>query len=394
MKKSLILMAMASVALASCVNDVADVAQKEQQKVKVGFSAPVLYNNADSRAVHYGEINHDNKVGNDTYSYPTSESFVVYAILHDEPFTTWADMEPFGFNGKAVSYDPDFKSWVPKDDSGDYYYWPNGYLSFAATSPADLECNGANRTYDETGLKITGFQVSSDLEKQYDLLFSEPVKDCTSNSMQAEGSGKFNGVPIKFYHALSSVHFALQNTAANTVVSLQKLEIRGVENTGTFKENIKDESAEYAFAPGVVEPAWVIDYNDAQNVSYVVYDSTTPKVVGESGETQSQGGLNFPPQPRHLSIYAQELGCKGYSILPLPQDLEDVVLEVTYTVNGEEVRPAVIELDGYANLNEWTMGTRYTYTLLYSADSHLDDIIRFAPETNDWVDSETIVIRL
>ena len=388
MKKSLILMAMAGVALASCVNDVADVAQKEQQKVKVGFSAPILYNNSDSRAVLYGEINDDNKVGNDTYSYPTAESFVVYAIQHDDPFTTWEDMQPFGFNGEAVSYDPDFKSWVPKDNDGDYYYWPNGYLSFAATSPADLELGDGwteeKRRYDETGLTIEDFKVSDDLEKQYDLLFSEPIKNCTSNSMQAEGSGKYNGVPIKFYHALSSVHFALQNTAANTVVALQKLEISGVENKGTFKEGIIDESAEYEFKEGVVVPKWEIDYNDNESVSYVVYDAAS----------QSQGGLNFPQQARHLSVYAEELGLKGYSILPLPQDLEDVVLTVTYTVNGEEVRPAVIPLDGYANLNEWVMGTRYTYSLLYSADSHLDDIIRFAPETNDWVDSETIVIRL
>ena len=43
MKKSLVLMAMAGVALASCVNDVADVAQ-EQKKVKIAFDTPVLYN--------------------------------------------------------------------------------------------------------------------------------------------------------------------------------------------------------------------------------------------------------------------------------------------------------------------------------------------------------------
>ena len=51
MKKSLVLMAMAGVALAGCVNDVADVAQnQEQKKVKIAFESPVLYNNAESRA--------------------------------------------------------------------------------------------------------------------------------------------------------------------------------------------------------------------------------------------------------------------------------------------------------------------------------------------------------
>ena len=52
MKKSLVLMAMAGVALASCVNDVADVAQnQEQKKVKIAFDTPVLYNSTESRNV-------------------------------------------------------------------------------------------------------------------------------------------------------------------------------------------------------------------------------------------------------------------------------------------------------------------------------------------------------
>jgi hypothetical protein len=46
MKKSLVLMAMAGLALASCVNDVADVAQSQiQKKTLIGFDAPVTYAN-------------------------------------------------------------------------------------------------------------------------------------------------------------------------------------------------------------------------------------------------------------------------------------------------------------------------------------------------------------
>ena len=78
MKKSLVLMAMTGVALASCVNDVADVAQKEQKKAIIGFDAPVLYNNAESRANVYGEIGNV-VVDGVTYSYPQDEDFIIYA---------------------------------------------------------------------------------------------------------------------------------------------------------------------------------------------------------------------------------------------------------------------------------------------------------------------------
>ena len=54
MKKRLLVMAMAGVALAGCVSDeVAEIAQKNE-RIKIVFESPVLYENAESRVVFPG----------------------------------------------------------------------------------------------------------------------------------------------------------------------------------------------------------------------------------------------------------------------------------------------------------------------------------------------------
>ena len=128
-------MAMAGVALASCVNDVAEGAQNDQKKVKIAFESPVLYNNAESRANVFGEISAETVEG--SYSYPKTENFVIYAVSHEGDFAGWASAAAAPFNGQAISYDNSVDGWAPKDDNGDYYYWEDGKkMSFAAYSPA------------------------------------------------------------------------------------------------------------------------------------------------------------------------------------------------------------------------------------------------------------------
>ena len=240
MKKSLVLMAMAGISLASCVNDVAEVAQnQEQKKALIGFQAPVTYNNG-SRANFYGEIGahkHGEGSSAETYTYPWRESFIVDAKKHAAAFTGWSNETSNFWNNNTSEFilaksDERFNGWSPAtvvtetDSEGkvivsspltyEYldHHWPNGYkLSFAAYSPAYLELGeGYNGiSYGNTGLTIKNFKVQESSAKHYDLMFSERTCDKTGYTSTVSGQGGFNyynGIPIKFQHALSSIHFS------------------------------------------------------------------------------------------------------------------------------------------------------------------------------------------
>ena len=95
MKKRLMVMAMAGVALAGCVsNEVAEVAQKNEP-VKIAFDGPVLYNNAESRANVMGEYDAFNYPAGGgekfpgIYSYPRTEHFSVFSCLYSGDFSGW-----------------------------------------------------------------------------------------------------------------------------------------------------------------------------------------------------------------------------------------------------------------------------------------------------------------
>ena len=241
MKKSLVLMAMAGVALASCVNDVAEVQQQQVQKVKITFDSPVLYDNGSgSRASVFGEIG-PHTAGTNTYTYPTAESFKIFAVQYEGTYSGWATGTTLAeFNGNALEYDSNVDGWAPKQN-GRYYYWPdNQKMAFSALSPADLTVEGVTGvnvgvvpTYGAEGLKIENFQVMPDAAKQYDLMFSKRIVDQTAANMQ-HGADKYSGIPIMFQHALSSIRFSLQNTSTATVV-IQKIVLSGLADVGTFK---------------------------------------------------------------------------------------------------------------------------------------------------------------
>ena len=367
MKKRLFLMAMASVALASCVSEaVTDVKQKDE-KVKITFESPVLYNSINSRAIVHGEIGSHTYPGSSTvYSYPREEKFVIYAVQHDGDLGNWGDAEVHGLNGKTVEYDNTVDGWTAKDDANKYYYWPAAgkKMSFAASSPAELEVTDASRNYGNNGLTITGFEIQADAEKQYDLLYSEIAANKTAASM-THGAGYYSGVPIKFYHALSSIRFSILNETEETVV-LKSIEVYGVKYKGDFTQN----------------SGWDLDN--------AVVEGTAPY-------TGYSGSVTFPDEAQYVAYLD---ATNSNQLLLMPQDLSDeAVVKVTYEVNGTEQSPKIAVFKDWKDTNDnpvtkWEMGHRYIYRLVYSAATAKKDKIFFSPSTEDWVEEDIVVIKL
>ncbi|MBQ6571525.1 MAG: hypothetical protein IIX31_02470, partial [Alistipes sp.] len=175
MKTRLFLAALAGVALASCVTDKEYDVPAQNEKVKIAFDSPVMYDN-NTRANYHGEIG-EIKSGSTIHTYPKSEDFIVYAVEHEGDFAGWDAATPHALNDRTVTYDPDLDGWA---DATQDHYWPAGKMSFAASSPADLENAADARTYGAEGLEITNFTVP-EVGSQYDLMFSKRATNKTSS---------------------------------------------------------------------------------------------------------------------------------------------------------------------------------------------------------------------
>lgn len=394
MKKFLLGVVFVSLALASCVKDEANYQGVVDQKIT--FDAPVMYANEDTRANVYGEIG-DQTVGGITYTYPTAENFVIYAVSHEGDFAGWASATPAEFDNTSISYDNNVDGWAPKTATDGYYYWENGKkMSFSASSPADLEqAVTCVRSYGANGLTITDFEVNADPAKQYDLMFAQRVVNKTSADMLHSAS-YYSGIPIVFQHALSSIRFSVANTAPETVI-LTEIKLRGVKYKGDFSENIDETGANvslYDRTPtiGNVAPVWTVD----------------PAIIANP-YTAFQGSVRFLESPRYVSQIVSEPGNTGTynQLLLMPQELTDAAeVEVHYTVNGNANTKIVklnglkttkvvsgVETEGEA-ISSWEMGKRYTYRLYYSSATANKDKIYFAPSSEGWDDVDVIIVNL
>ena len=377
MKKHLFFVALASVALVSCVKN--EVESPVKEGVRIGFASPVLYSNMGTKASVYGEIGSHKYEGTETvYTYPREEKFKIFAVEHSGNLTSWDAATPTDFNGAAISYNRSLDAWAPLKADGGFYYWPdNLQLSFAAMSPAELDVDGATTAYSSTGLVITDFVVADEPSKQYDLLYSDRAVNKTAKDMKDYGASYYGGIPIMFQHSLASIHFSLKTDATETV-NLLNIQLKNVKNKGTFKENITNE-ADFAR-----NPEWTVA-NDAAVKNY----------------TSFTGEVEFPLNPQYVSALAALDGTDdndvSHPLLMMPQALgNDVVVEVKYEVGGE-IKTRTVQLNQYPATNPitaWAVGTKYTYRLVYSREAQRNDIIYFSPETDVWADGGIIEVTL
>lgn len=398
MKSRLFFMALAGVALASCVNDeLADVSMKEQSKALVRFDAPVTYANASSRAdgdgaststtstgtTVFGEIGSHTYVDTPeaknyspfpgTYTYPQEQNFMVGARVYTGDGFNWDTADKFwttSANGTTTPVDFLEVSWQGKAEipvngwkTTNDFYWPaSGQLAFVAYSPAKLSTSGkTTMNYGNAGWTINNFAVNNDYEKQIDVLYSEMV---TASGNTVSGDGKYHGVQIQFRHALSAVHFVVIKPAAVTAdVELKKIVIKNVFPQGSAAMN----------SSGVLEwtPTTGVPADD-----YAPFDKTNPSEY-----------LQFTPGGSHIGNNG------GYPLLLMPQSLANVKLDVYYTVDGKDKEATNLTLsglDGYDDGNvmnkvtAWEPGKKYIYVLKYAGSAR--DVIYFGPSTINWVD--------
>lgn len=383
MKKNLFLAALASVVLAGCTSD--EHLAENQSSKKISFDAPMMSSNATKAPGIYGEL--------ESTLYPIAESFSIFGIQYKGNFNGWSsseDVRDFWTNGTTFTSvvashtgtsTGSSAAWAP---AGDYYWVNSPYeLAFAAYSPSTVLTDGDAEeiTYGETGMAIKNFKVQDEVDKQYDLMYSNRIYGCTREKYEN------TGIPLKFNHALSSIVFAAIEEVEKKSYEITGISLKGkINNKGTFyartTENKATGGAPYSEEKEV--PEWdnlTID-GGAASVTY------TPAISGGKYE---------------VTGVTDEFTGGATAILAIPQDTpDDAIVTLNYTVTTE-MPNGTPKMDEYTKdiplsefiivgtegdkIETWEPGKRYIYTINFGGSKK----IFFVPEINQWITGGTAI---
>lgn len=358
MEKTLFAAALASVALAGCVKNETEITPNADSPIT--FAAPLV---SSITRVYNGEI---------TNPYPEDEKFVVFAKLYKTTdYTQWRKGEWYmgsDEGGIVVHHEEgDIKGWVPDVN----YYWPkNGSLTFYAYSPSDYDSwkplisDGQMKSSEVTIPNTTNTH-------NVDLLYSELAKNKIANDNTngnnvtpptpgTVGSTEYNGVELKFKHALSSIKFKvkLSRDYENAEIVLKSIVLKNVSSKGNFSWNINSETA---------TPQWGLP---SEPLEYTLVSGSTQIISTEIADVDNAA-----------------------SMILLPQRLTSVVASVTYTIKdgAGQTREFTTDINlgtlthGSQDNAEWILGKRYIYTITFSLQT-----IIFDPTVSDWDNVEVV----
>ena len=419
--------------LTACnTDDATDVDIPQQQRIS--FAPPVV--DGISRAVvpdyEHGSIKDGQKTG-----FHQSEKIMVFGTIYgkqdenkDGNFTIpegkdipWATGVIYGdydsvndkwILGKVASYDPSVNGW----DTEKHHYWvKNKYYAFKAYSPSDLsnyattveETNAHNKTYGVEELSVIGYQTP-EIGEQFDFMFAETVYEVQGPTPKADPNNPnanpfYNGVNLRFRHALASVHFNVRfdpqymndidekdRAHEASHYKITSIVLSGVYDKANFLEcagyRYENEHNTYLFNPeGKKQWYNICDEPTAYKSKNATYDFINP----------TNPITNIPYEVVANDIKAQdikELNPSAHIGFMIPQAITaDAKVVVKWEYNdGKDTYPNTKTF--YLNkptaknpaiTTEWLMGNRYTYTITIS-----NDLIDFSPSTGNWNDNNVL----
>lgn len=337
MRKNLLLglAALAAVTLSSCQKD--QVVNQVEEQDAIEFSTYVG-RNAQTKASVVGL--EELKTG-----------FGVFAYHHENAFSDASELN-FMFNEK-VYFGAD---WMYDNTK----YWPNdGNLSFFAYAPyiEDVAANdifNGLHTLNQDGAPVLKILIPTDVSKQSDLLYADPIKDVNkgtvnSNNNDADHSSPEGVINFKFNHALSKIGFSVQ-TESNQKVAIKEITLSGKFNS---QGDISLNDGTYSLTDNSTSQDYALSYDYSNYIS---------------------GGAPTP-------INATE----GY-IMVIPTNLssDNITIEVTYKMKdllGNETGD--IEASKTITGVNFQQGFAYTYNLILNPN---DPIVFGQPTVMPWTD--------
>ncbi len=359
MKKSL-LIAAACVALVSCAKDEAAVPKMNASDSKITFEQPIV--NPVTRANNYGEI-----AG---IEYPTTENFIVHGRWYANEYTNWAEGTLYmgnETNGLEVAHDAanDHAQATGKggwDTATDYYFPKDGSLTFQAYSPAAYTLT-STAAFTQYGVTFTEYEIG-EVKAQYDVMYSDrSYNRKAAVTSWGDDNATYDGVEIKFNHALSSIIFNAQtlDDYSGAEITLLDITLKNVYKKGSFCQNLVDANNETTDNPvwnpvggwgdytGILEAAKVIDENVANDFCNDLL------VMPQDFTDQTKIVINYT--------------IKSTDSTPISQKFEAQLNQYTYD-DGQGNTPA---------FKKFEMGKRYIFNIVVGLEK-----IYFAPEVVDW----------
>ncbi len=333
MKKTMFMVALAAMSLASCSNDEV----VEVQMDAINFNA--VADNA-SRATTTNNIS----------------NFEVWGIVHQgtDHIMYFSDLE--------LSRSTTGSQWV-NENSG--YFWPAGKMDFYAISPVD----GAGATPNVTAsayasnTNTIAFQTPADQASQYDLLYALT----TDEEKQVED------VPLNFRHALSQITYKIKVAVAEgkqkLKVTVRDITVNNIANESTlsFPKAATDATGngygEWATATGAV------DYNV----------SITGGVVCDATEATADVTANYSDKADAASDEVAPLYLipQGVTKADLTSGVASATgsyftLDCKIEVLADDGTSWITLHDGNANVAaeiDWLQGYKYVYTFVFGGDN-------------------------
>ena len=409
MKKTLILAALVCVALAGCTKN---------EKFAANDGSRISFSPISQRTSTKAEFNGEQ---NATYTGDgsTYEKFTAYAA-----FTEDATTVPSENFFPAAGVECEHAGTAPADywQPTTTYLWPKaGYLTFHAFSPSALTpYSGTVANAWTTGITITGFEASTDMDKQVDVLYSD-FNFYQQRSMYTPGNGMpydddddsaftHEGVNLIFRHALSAVQFrvvtdedyAPSSATAKHEFTVTKIEVLNANYKGAFYENRKgDATNDYANAATgsitfnkdnavTASPYWV---PAADETTYTAFSGSTVVTTADATSAKTFGdyGKLMLPMPQALAHTANEVTVKvtyNYKFTLNGTDHEYTGLTTEVSLAGAQAKKYNGTAEDY-DVNYWLINHKYLYTLVFK----LDPII-FDPKVEAFVEVADINIDL
>lgn len=249
--------------------------------------------------------------------------------------TTGTDM------GTGVALSTKFMTDVTASKSGEAwgidkgpFYWPmTDKIQFFAYSPIGKVTSYAATT----GYPSFSYEIQ-DVDAQEDLLVAK-LENAT------KGLYGTNGVSLAFAHILTQINFSAKLEAGVTY-TVTKIEISGVNNTGTF-----------TYGAGSATGAWTATSGSA---SY--------EYSGNYSATADANVIDFSTGANALMLLPQALAA-------------DAKIAITYSAvaGGTTTFSGTKEVS--LNGQEWVMGKNLRYTLELPSDA---TTVTFKPTVNEW----------
>lgn len=312
--------AIATMVLAGCTKDESIVEQQE-----IGFQ-PLAYKASQTKA---------NVITGATYGIKDPEfGLFAYQLADGKTFDADKDEAKLYIDNKRVHYDSGNWRTDPKS------FWPlQGSLTFVAYSPYSINQdvdynirvvndNAGNVASANSVLTISDFEAGTTGQK--DLMWSTHTKDKTANGNIGDNivdniTQEYNGVPILFKHALCRIKITAKTAedySGFATYKLKQIQVVGLKDNATL--TVTDDNAQWTAPTVNLGTAITVD-----NATKYAFNFFAPASETKYIELNSMNSnlVNYDNEEKDAQGAYREIG-----LLAIPQSLDGVTLEVTYTM--------------------------------------------------------------